>query len=78
MNRDDRSSSNDPTSELTADQSTQSSSGLSTGRSGRRVEDEDDLVNRADLETPRRYEQALPEEADPVMPSDDSTVNTKI
>ena len=77
MNRYDRSSSNDPTSELTADQSTQSSSGLSTGRSGRRVEDED-LVNRADLETRRRYEQALPEEADPVMPSDDSTVNTKI
>jgi hypothetical protein len=77
MNRDDRSSSNDPTSELTADQSTQSSSGLSTGRSGRRAEDED-LVDRADLETPRRYEQALPEDADPVMPSDDSTINTKI
>ena len=77
MNRDDRSSSNDPTSELTADQSTQSASGTSTGRSGGRVEDED-VVNRADLETPRRYEQALLDDADPVMPADDSTMNTKI
>jgi hypothetical protein len=77
MNRDDRASSNDPTSELTADPSTQSASGRSTGRSGRRVEDEDP-VNRADLETPRRYEQALPDDADPVMPADDSTMNTKI
>ena len=70
MNRDNRSSSNDPTSEPVADQSTESASGLSTGNAG--------IVNRRDLDTPRRYEQPLPDDQDPVMPADDSTLNTKI
>jgi hypothetical protein len=74
MNRDRRSSSNDPTSETTADQSTQSASGLGGGRTAA----EPDLVNRGPLETPRRYEQPIEDDSDPVMPSDDSTLNTKI
>ena len=79
MNRDDRSSSTDPTDELSVDQSTQSASGLSTGRSRPRVDTQhEDIANHGDLETPRRYEQPLADDADPVMPSDDSTVNTKI
>ena len=81
MNRDDRSSSNDPTSERSADQSTQSASGLSTRPSasdvGRGTLD-DEIVNRDDLETPRRYEQPVTDDPDPVMPSDDATLNTKI
>lgn len=81
MNRDHRSSSNDPTSERSADQSTQSASGLSTGRSPADANGgtlDDDIVNRGDLETPRRYEQPLADDADPVMPADDATLNTKI
>ena len=82
MNRDHRSSSNDPTSERSADQSTQAASGLTAGREGPGVErarvPDDDIVNESDLDTPRRYEQPLTDDEDPVMPSDDSTVNTKI
>ena len=37
-----------------------------------------DAVNRAPLETPRRYEQPIEEDDDQVMPSDDATLNTKI
>ena len=37
-----------------------------------------DAVNRAPLETPRRYEQPIEDDEDPVMPSDDATLNTKI
>jgi hypothetical protein len=78
MNRDNRSSSNDPTSELSADQSTQTASGLSSGRRGERDQvRESEVVNR-DLETPRRYDQPLGDDDDPVMPSDDATMNTKI
>jgi len=79
MNRDNRSSSNDPTAQPTADQSTQSASGLSSGRRDRRdSRDNDEVVNREGLETPRRYEQPLGDDEDPVMPADDATVNTKI
>ena len=74
MNRDHRSSSNDPTAERTADQSTQSAGGLGAGRTA----GEPDLVNRDPLDTPRRYEQPIEDDADPVMPSDDATLNTKI
>jgi hypothetical protein len=73
MNRDSRSSSNDPTAERTSSQSTQTASGLSGGR-----QNDGDNVKGADLETPRRYEQPLEEDDDPVMPSHDSTANTKI
>ena len=82
MNRDRTSSSNDPTAEPAASSSTQSASGLAGGRSGPGVEGnerkaEDDPAPRG-LETPRRYEQPLEDDADPVMPADDATVNTKI
>ena len=77
MNRDGRSSSNDPTSEPAVDQSTQSASGLS--RPGPGVERNRDLVNRSEPDTtPRRYEQPIEDDEDAVMPSDDSTLNTKI
>ena len=76
MNRDNRSSSNDPTDEPTRDQSTQSASGLTAGRS--RPEKLPDPVNSQPLETPRRYDQPIEDDDDPVMPSDDTTLNTKI
>ena len=78
MNRDNRSSSNDPTAEPTADQSTQSASGLSSGTRRDSGDKADEVVSREGLETPRRYEQPLSEDEDPVMPADDATVNTKI
>jgi len=71
MNRDNRSSSNDPTAERSSDQSTQSASGLSAGRNT------GDIVNRQPLETPRRYDQPIEDDDDPVMPFDDTTLNTK-
>jgi hypothetical protein len=84
MNRDRRSSSNDPSDEPVASQSSQSASGLSGGRPGPGVEfnaeDAEDVVNRAgaDTATPRRYEQPVDDDSDPVMPSGDATLNTKI
>jgi hypothetical protein len=81
MNRDDRSSSNDPTAERTADQSTQSATGLSGGRRDRdesRGSGSEEAVNRSALATPRRYDQPIEDDEDPVMPSDDTTLNTKI
>jgi hypothetical protein len=90
MTRERRSNMDDPTAELTADQTTQSASGLSSERNGpgvdrnREVEPErnrelDDPARRTREEhdaTPRRYEQRT--EDDPVMPSDDSSLGTKI
>lgn len=80
MNRDNRSSSQDPTAELASDQSTQSASGLSAGRTGseRSRDESGEAVNRDSLETPRRYDQPIEDDDDPVMPSDDTTLNTKI
>ena len=75
MNRDRRSSSNDPTAEATADQSTQSASGLSSGRNRAGA---DDRFAGEPLYTPRRYEQPIEDDDDPVMPGDDATLNTKI
>jgi len=77
----------DPTAEGTADQSTQQNSGLHGGLEGVRPgpgpelaqeEDAEDVLNRDDerrYDTPRRYESG---NADPTMPADDSTLNTKI
>ena len=82
MNRDNRSSSQDPTSERAVDQSSESASGLAGGREGPGVERNQadaDLVNRRTADTtPRRYEQPLEDDSDPVMPADDATLNTKI
>ena len=75
MNRDNRSSSHDPTAEREADQSTQSAGGLSGGRPG---PESGEIVSRGRLETPRRYDQPIEEDEDPVMPGDDPTLNTKI
>ena len=33
---------------------------------------------RGGLDTPRRYDQPIEDDDDPVMPADDATVNTKI
>ena len=79
MNRDRRSSSNDPTDEPAVDQSTQSASGLA-GDGERPTNEARKDASRAagPLETPRRYEQPIEDDDDPVMPSVDSTVNTKI
>jgi hypothetical protein len=70
-----------PTAERTADQSTPSASGLTAGRPGvnpeRQYDDDEDVVARTDqgqADTPRKYEQ----DDDEVMPSDDSSLNTKI
>jgi hypothetical protein len=62
MNRDNRSSSNDPTAEPARDQPDKSSK----------------LVNLQPLDTPRRYDQPIEDDDDPVMPSDETTLNTKI
>jgi hypothetical protein len=83
MNRDRRSSSNDPTDEMTADQSTQSASGIGVPRSGPGVERnraaDRDIVNRTHASTtPRRYDQPTDEDEDPVMPDTSSSLNTKI
>jgi hypothetical protein len=76
MNRDNRSSSNDQTAEPARDQSTQSASGLTGGRS--RPDKSSDLVDLQPLDTPRRYDQPIEDDDDPVMPSDETTLNTKI
>jgi hypothetical protein len=83
MNRDRQSSSNDPSSETTAAQSTPSATGVPTDRDGpgveRNVTYDEDAVNRTRANnTPRRYEQPLEDDQERVMPSDDSTKNTKI
>jgi hypothetical protein len=80
MTRPRRTRLDDPTAERTSDQSTESASGLTAGRetTPRRADDED-LIRRTAEErdrTPRRYDQ--PAEADPVMPSEDPSLNTKI
>jgi hypothetical protein len=84
MNRDRRSSSHDPTDEPMVDQSAQTASGLSAGNTSRRQpgsteRPDDEIVGGiGPLETPRRYEQPIEEDDDPVMPSEDSTLHTKI
>jgi hypothetical protein len=45
---------------------------------GDRSPDERDAFTRAALDTPRRYDQPIEDDDDPVMPSPDATVNTKI
>jgi hypothetical protein len=45
---------------------------------GDRSPDERDDFTQAALYTPRRYEQPIEDDDDPVMPSADATVNTKI
>lgn len=73
-----------PTSEDTADESTQTASGLTADRPGEnredrehRPEDREDVVARTDRgeDTPRRYDEGT---EDDVLPSDDASLNTKI
>ena len=69
MTRPRRTRLDDPTAENTADQSTGSASGLTSGRDTRNRADSEELIRRTSEErdsTPRRYDQ--PAEADPVMP----------
>ena len=54
-----RTNQSDPTAERTADQSTQSNSGLGNARPGPGPEFNEDVFNRSDevrYDTPRRYE----------------------
>jgi hypothetical protein len=73
MTRPRRTRLDDPTTEhTTADQSTESASGLTAGRDTRNRADSEELIRRTSEErdkTPRRYDQ--PAEADPVMRSRD-------
>jgi hypothetical protein len=76
-----------PTEERTSDRSTHGASGLSDDLEGVRPgpgpelaheEDADEVIDRSAEErydTPRRYEA---DDRDPAMPSNDSTLNTKI
>jgi hypothetical protein len=82
MSRHERSKTDDPTAERTADQSTQTASGVGAERNGPGVERNrqvDDILARTPDEhatTPRRYDQRT--EDDPVMPSEDPSLGTKI
>jgi hypothetical protein len=80
MTRPRRTRLDDPTAENTSDQSTESAGGLTAGRerAHNRAESEDLIRRTAESRdtTPRRYDQ--PADADPVMPSDDPSLNTKI
>ena len=74
----------DPTAERTAEQTTQSAGGLSGGRPGlektRLNDDNDDVIGRSgedDRATPRRSGESETE-SDPVMPTDDTSLGTKI
>ena len=79
MTRPRRSRLDDPTAERSADQSTGSASGLNAGRDLTNRADSEDLIRRTAEKrdtTPRRYDQ--PADADPVMPSKDESLNSKI
>jgi hypothetical protein len=72
----------DPSAERTSETSTPSASGLGGGRAGmeqaRRDDDHDELIPRHgedDRATPRRHDEP---DADPVMPTEDSSLGTKI
>ena len=65
--------SDEPNAEPAVDQSTRSAPGL-TGRRSRPARKAD----RGPLDTPRRYDQPIEDDDDPVMPSADTTMNTKI
>jgi hypothetical protein len=41
-------------------------------------EDGGERFSSGPLDTPRRYEQPIEDDDDPVMPADDATLNTKI
>ena len=52
-------------------------SGISN-RAGAPREVSSERYSSGPLDTPRRYEQPIEDDDDPVMPSDDATLNTKI
>ena len=66
-----------PTEERTTDQSTPGASGLTAGRERDAQERTDDVAARTGRgeEIPRRYDEDVDDAA---MPSDDSSLNTKI
>ena len=73
----------DPSAERTAETSTQTASGLTSGRPkterGRQDDEKDDVLPREGEDprtTPRRYDDANTDDA--VMPTDDASLGTKI
>lgn len=81
MNRDGRSRSQEPTGEGPAAQPTENGSSLGPDLglgAGRKPPQEDVVNRRRGDDTPRRYDQPLEEDGDPVMPPNDSTLRTKI
>ena len=74
----------DTDSEQTRDQSTDDQGGgitnppLDQETSNQQAVPSSDVGNRQLLETPRRYDQPIEDDDDPVMPSGDTTLATKI
>lgn len=77
-----RNNPSDPTAERTADGSTQTASGLSADRDGPGVErarnDDQETIGRDDEDARSTPRQDVDPAADPVMPSDDASLGTKI
>jgi hypothetical protein len=73
MNRDRRSISDDGMSPHTPGPS----SGVNRA-GGVPREDSGERFSSGPLDTPRRYDQPIEKDDDPVMPADDATLNTKI
>jgi hypothetical protein len=82
VSRQERSTTDDPTAERTADPLTHTPDGDGPAREGpgaERLRQTDDILARTPDEhatTPRRYDQRT--EDDPVMPSEDPSLGTKI
>jgi hypothetical protein len=61
----------------------ESQAGISNRPLDEEISNQEALPPRGDskpggLDTPRRYDQPIEDDGDPVMPTDDATVNTKI
>ena len=62
------------------DQSDAAQSGITNRPLDEEITNQESVPPRgtAQIDTPRRYDQPIEDDDDPVMPSDDATVNTKI
>jgi hypothetical protein len=81
MNRDRRSGLEDPAARRPAAQPTSTSTSDPSGVyfvTGNDTADERDDMGRGAFRTRRRYDQPIEDDDNPVMPTDDATLNTKI